>query len=206
MIYPVKQQEKSPYDASDIVYIRLRKLEEVPDAAVPNNKPVGYVREGYYLKAQPPKVGECFWVFSHSANIRDRGLRTSTVQEILDERTFRTHNSVYQFEVLGEPGNHAWEVEQEPADPLAKYAPSELVPARVTKLGVVDNPYRPEEVHRVKPGDVYEGRFHAISRPTVGQSFSLSLPDGSLLYTTHVLKVQGDVFETRNSRYRIELL
>jgi hypothetical protein len=118
MIYPVKQEEESPYAGREVVRVRLRKLEELPDAAVPNNKPVGFLREGYYMKALPPTKGQPFYLFSNTGHIRDRGLQTSTVQEVIDARTFRTHNSIYQLEVLGEPGSHAWDVEEAVQDKM----------------------------------------------------------------------------------------
>lgn len=72
--------------------IRLIKLSESESPLHPNNIPIGYVKEGEKLAS--PKVGECFWVGS--------GWRTSTVQEILSEDTFRTHNSIYKIESIAQ--------------------------------------------------------------------------------------------------------
>lgn len=78
------------------VTIRIEKLEELPDANFPGNIPVGYFRVGtldnYYF--QPPTIGRRFWI--------DGYWSTSGVQEILSPNTFRTHNSVYKWEVLGD--------------------------------------------------------------------------------------------------------
>ncbi len=66
--------------------IKLVKLEELPDALHTNNIVVGYEKTGVF--EGKPVVGECFYCGS---------LRTSTVQEVINENTFRTHNSIYQF-------------------------------------------------------------------------------------------------------------
>ena len=79
----------------------MTKREELPDAAVPNNKPVGYLKEGYYIKGEEPRVGDQFYLHSLISPFT-ANFRTSTVQEVLDEKTFRTYNSVYELEVLGE--------------------------------------------------------------------------------------------------------
>jgi hypothetical protein len=72
--------------------IRLEKLSELADARSPNNLPVGFVEVGeMYVE---PKVGENFWV--------GRDFRTSKVQEVIDDHTFRTHNSIYRWsEITG---------------------------------------------------------------------------------------------------------
>lgn len=62
------------------------KLKELPDAACPDNMVVGYSHKGLY--ETEPVVGECFYIGT---------LRTSTVQEIIDEITFKTFNSIYQL-------------------------------------------------------------------------------------------------------------
>lgn len=67
--------------------IRLVKLKESQNPLHPNNIEVGFVKEGEFIN--PPEMGKCFWVGNH--------WRTSLVQEIIDEKTFRTYNSIYQW-------------------------------------------------------------------------------------------------------------
>ena len=72
----------------DMVKIKLIKLEEVENPRHPHNIPTGHVVEGEFVNR--PEVGECFWV--------GVGWRTSTVQEVFSEDTFRTYNSIYKVE------------------------------------------------------------------------------------------------------------
>ena len=66
--------------------VQITKLSELKNAPYPNNIEVGYSTQGKFYNA--PKVGERFWVGS---------FRTSTVQEIIDENTFKTKNSIYKW-------------------------------------------------------------------------------------------------------------
>jgi hypothetical protein len=70
--------------------IRLEKIEERDDAAVPNKIAVGYSVRGEIR--EKPEIGKRFYV--------GYGWSTSPVQEIIDERTFKTFNSVYRWEIL----------------------------------------------------------------------------------------------------------
>lgn len=72
--------------------IELKKIEERGDAKNPNNIEVGHVERGEIRSK--PTVGERFWVGV-------KGWKTSTVQEIIDERTFKTCNSVYRWRIVG---------------------------------------------------------------------------------------------------------
>jgi hypothetical protein len=74
-------------------HVIVTKLEEVENAVVPNNKKVGYQREGKFLKQ--PTVGEAFYIGDGF-----RSFRTSTVTEILSENIFRTLNSVYKWQLI----------------------------------------------------------------------------------------------------------
>ena len=67
--------------------IILEKITELPDAKHPNNKEVGYFKEGEMLGEA--KVGENFYI--------DHSFRTSVVTEIIDDHTFKTLNSVYRW-------------------------------------------------------------------------------------------------------------
>lgn len=74
--------------------IRIQKLQEAPNPTFPNNIPVGF-DQTMTLKGrafEPPTVGERFWPGDWWS--------TSTVREIIDEKTFRTSNSIYQWEKL----------------------------------------------------------------------------------------------------------
>ena len=73
--------------------IKLEKLKELPDALHPNNIEVGYVKEGEFNAK--PEVGKPFYI--------GYNYRTSDVQEIIDEFTFRTYNSIYRYSFIEEP-------------------------------------------------------------------------------------------------------
>jgi len=81
--------------------VRLLKLEELKDAETPNNKEVGYFKEG--LLDRDPKVGEEFllyregWSSSTGKTFSFPIWHTSYVTEILSEDTFKTRNSIYQI-------------------------------------------------------------------------------------------------------------
>lgn len=77
--------------------IRITKLKEADNPLHPNNIEQGFVREGEIDSL--PKVGQCFLVISGT-----RYFLTSTVQEIIDQNTFRTHNSIYHWEEIDEFG------------------------------------------------------------------------------------------------------
>ena len=68
--------------------IKIVKLQELPDALHPNNIEVGFEIIGEATKV--PCVGERFWIDNFS---------TSGVQEIIDEKTFRTYSSIYHWEI-----------------------------------------------------------------------------------------------------------
>lgn len=70
----------------------LTKLKEAENPLHPNNIEEGFVKKGQYMRE--PTVGEAFWV--------GFGWRTSAVQEILSENTFRTFNSIYKWELEAE--------------------------------------------------------------------------------------------------------
>jgi hypothetical protein len=74
--------------------IRLKKLNELPDALHPNNIPEGWekvfdIHEEYF---NAPELGKRFWV--------GFGFSTSGVQEILSENTFKTYSSIYEWEII----------------------------------------------------------------------------------------------------------
>ena len=70
--------------------IKLTKLKEAPSPLHPNNIEVGFEKIGVFVKE--PVVGEPFYLGWSWA--------TSTVQEIIDPDTFRTHNSIYRYELI----------------------------------------------------------------------------------------------------------
>ena len=70
---------------------KLYKLAELPDAFYPNNIPEGYVCEGeMYSKLA---VGSYAIVGT---------MITSLIVEMIDEKTFRTQNSIYRIQPVGE--------------------------------------------------------------------------------------------------------
>lgn len=76
-----------------MIKVRLTKLRESDNPLYPNNIIVGYTKEAsipekYFSK---PEVGSSFYLGS---------FRSSTVQEIIDDNTFRTFNSIYKWEVI----------------------------------------------------------------------------------------------------------
>jgi hypothetical protein len=75
--------------------VRIQKLEELKDALHPNNIPTGYdvIRETPKEYFRPPTVGERFNVGFFSS---------SGVTEILSEDTFKTHSSIYKWEIIEE--------------------------------------------------------------------------------------------------------
>lgn len=70
--------------------VKLTKLKESENPLHPNNIEVGYEKVGKFF--DEPTVGQSFYV--------GWGWRTSTVQEIIDANTFRTHNSIYRYEII----------------------------------------------------------------------------------------------------------
>lgn len=74
--------------------VKITKLREADNPLHPNNIDTGYETVGNFIAV--PKVGESFLI--------SRGLGgyfcTSTVQEIIDDNTFRTHNSIYRYELI----------------------------------------------------------------------------------------------------------
>ena len=77
----------------DLTQVKITKIQEAEKPLHPNHIQIGYERTGQY-SGRPPQVGEGFFV--------GYGWATSTVQEIIDEKTFRTHNSVYEWEIINE--------------------------------------------------------------------------------------------------------
>lgn len=85
---------------SDLEYVNVKvtKLNELPDAKHPGNIEEGFTTTGRMPKSRfvTPEVDSRFNVGSMS-----RGWwSTSAVQEIIDESTFRTYNSIYKWELV----------------------------------------------------------------------------------------------------------
>jgi len=76
--------------------IKIKKLKELPDARHPNNIDEGFERVALMPKEffKEPTVGESFFV--------GYSWVTSTVVEIIDEKTFKTLSSIYEWEILEE--------------------------------------------------------------------------------------------------------
>lgn len=77
--------------------IKITKLKEVENPRHPNNIEEGYTRVGTFIN--PPEIGQRFGLSGRSFGDY---WSTSPVQEIIDENTFRTLNSVYRWEVFVE--------------------------------------------------------------------------------------------------------
>ena len=75
--------------------IRIKKLKEVDDPTHPDNIEEGFetTRQMQAEYFEGPIVGQRFYVGNFS---------TSLVQEILTKNTFRTLNSVYEWEIIVE--------------------------------------------------------------------------------------------------------
>ena len=73
--------------------VKLTKIKELPDALHPNNIEEGYetIRVVSEENFRAPTLGERFWVGFFS---------TSGVVEIIDEKTFKTYSSIYQWEIV----------------------------------------------------------------------------------------------------------
>lgn len=70
--------------------MQIKKIKETENPLHPNNIEEGFVRQGFFV--EKPKVGEPFYV--------GWDWRTSKVQEIIDDKTFRTFNSIYEWEEI----------------------------------------------------------------------------------------------------------
>lgn len=76
--------------------IRIKKIKELENALHPNNIEEGFERifempENYF---RTPTVGERFWA--------SLSWSTSGVQEIIDDKTFKTYSSIYEWEIIKE--------------------------------------------------------------------------------------------------------
>jgi hypothetical protein len=82
--------------------VRVIKLEERKDAQTPNNKEVGYFKEG--LLREDPEVGQEFLLYMEFGEPKFPMpiWHTSFVTEILSTDTFKTKNSIYQIIPLDE--------------------------------------------------------------------------------------------------------
>jgi hypothetical protein len=70
--------------------ILIEKLEELPNPQHPNNIEVGYSKIGEFISE--PKVGDRFYVGLYWS--------TSIVTEIIDDKTFKTLNSIYKWSFI----------------------------------------------------------------------------------------------------------
>ena len=75
--------------------VKLKKITELPDARHPNNIIVGFEKEGKFIDI--PKIGDNFYVGYF--------WRTSRVQEIIDDHTFKTLSSIYYWEIIPDEPN-----------------------------------------------------------------------------------------------------
>ncbi len=78
--------------------IKLTKLRDSDTPYKANHIPAGKEVIGYM--ENPPTVGDCFYV--EKDKIGMEYYRTSVVQEVLGPNSFRTFNSIYQWEQVSE--------------------------------------------------------------------------------------------------------
>lgn len=77
-------------------FVKVLKLKELEDAQTPNNKEVGYYKEGIFEREPIP--GEEFLLYREFGEGRTIPIwHTSIVTEIISADTFRTKNSIYQI-------------------------------------------------------------------------------------------------------------
>lgn len=74
-------------------FIKLTKLKEVDKPVHPDNIKVGREVQGAMLNK--PRIGHRFYV--------GVSWSTSPVQDVLDENTFKTLNSIYKIEEINKP-------------------------------------------------------------------------------------------------------
>lgn len=99
LVKKLTQLINSKYHNNMIVSVKLTKLREADNPLFPNNIEEGYtiIRSVYAHKFHEPEVGESFYLYEYNSG----GMfSTSTVQEIIDSNTFRTHNSIYRWEII----------------------------------------------------------------------------------------------------------
>ena len=78
--------------------IKIVKLEQLPDGINPGNIETGSERiiDCMDIFYHPPTIGEMFLLQEASG----RYFHTSTVQEVIDDHTFKTLNSIYQWNII----------------------------------------------------------------------------------------------------------
>jgi len=76
--------------------VKLRKAEELENASVKNNIPIGNEYTGIMLSS--PMVGGYMEVQQDNG----RYFYTSTIEEMITDFKFRTRNSVYEYEIIEE--------------------------------------------------------------------------------------------------------
>lgn len=95
-----------------IYRVQLIKLKEADNPHYPGNIPEGYVVEGYVPKGYVPVVGQPYYVSGTLAGF----YRTSIVEEVFEDGTFRTMNSVYRVNAYEEGLSNGWTTYEKVAD------------------------------------------------------------------------------------------
>lgn len=74
-----------------MIIIKIKKLKNLLDTEHPNNINEGFEKIGDFIGA--PQIGQRFYV--------GMSFSTSPVTELVDKKTFKTANSIYEYEKLG---------------------------------------------------------------------------------------------------------
>ena len=76
--------------------VKVKKLKESDNPLHPNHIEEGFEKTGLISEQQfrVPTVGERFYISPFWS--------TSGVQEVIDDNTFRTYNSIYHWEIIKE--------------------------------------------------------------------------------------------------------
>lgn len=127
----------------DFIAVEIEKIKEREDAFVKNNIPTGYkvIRTELLMNFNPPTLNERFTVGTFSS---------SPVQEIINNHTFKTWNSIYTWKIIDEPNIMILTNEQkllkQKTDCL-NYAKSELAKIEKPKLDKTSTPYSRAVTH-----------------------------------------------------------
>jgi hypothetical protein len=82
----------------DQLFVKITKLEELPEAQHPLNISVGRILYGLF--EEEPQQNFHFRLSAVSNMPGQRGITTSRITEIIDDNHFKTLNSLYKWEFI----------------------------------------------------------------------------------------------------------